>query len=98
MGKKIIVGNWKLNKNLEEVADWVDGIKIKLKKVDFDKNLDVVICPAYPYLLGMVDLLSDTNIKVGSQDISQFEEGTYTGEVSGKMLSEIVSYVLIGHS
>ena len=98
MGKKIIVGNWKLNKNLQEVAEWVDGIKIKLKKVSFDKNLDVVVCPSYPYLLGMVDLLQDTGIKVGAQDISQFEEGTYTGEVSGKMLSEIVDYVLIGHS
>lgn len=98
MDKKLIIGNWKLNKNLTEVTDWVDGIKLKLKRVDFKTKLNVIICPAYPYLLGMVDLLDKTGIKVGAQDISQFEEGTYTGEVSGKMLSEIVEYVLIGHS
>ncbi len=96
--KNIIVGNWKLNKTLSEVAEWVDGMKLSLKNTDFEDKLDVVICPPYPYLLGMVDLLEGTGIKVGAQDVSQFEEGTYTGEVSAKILSEIVDYVIIGHS
>lgn len=98
MDKKIIVGNWKLNKNLTEVAEWVDGMRILLKDVDYQKYLDVIVCPPYPYLLGMVDLLDDLGLNVGAQDVSEYEEGTYTGEVSAKMLSEIVSYVLIGHS
>lgn len=96
--KKYIIGNWKLNKNLTEVADFVDGVKVKLKKVEFEKDLEVVLCPSYPYLLGMADLLEGSGIRVGSQDVSQFDEGTFTGEVSAKMLSEIVKYVIIGHS
>lgn len=96
--KKLIIGNWKLNKNLAEVADWVDGVKVGLKKVSFSDFLKVVICPSFPYLLGVSDLLAETGIEVGAQDVSQYGEGTYTGEVSAKMLSEIIDYVLIGHS
>ena len=98
MNKKLIIGNWKLNHNLKEVTQWVEGMEIKLKNVKFGDYVDVVICPPYPYLLGMADLLDKTGIQVGAQDVSEFEEGTFTGEVSAVMLAEIVNYVLIGHS
>lgn len=97
--KSLIVANWKLNKNKREALEWVKQIS----KVNLG-GVEVVVCVSFP-LLPIIQLsLSGRQagnypfIHLGAQDLSQFEEGSYTGEVSAKQLSGLVKYAIVGHS
>jgi triosephosphate isomerase (TIM) len=98
MRTKIVAGNWKMNLTFQEADDLIYSI------VDFiSGNLSdmtkVVICPPATYLELASDLASETELMVGAQNISQFESGAYTGEISAKMLASMgVEYTIIGHS
>ncbi len=95
MRKKIIAGNWKMNKTPKEAAALVNVLKAK---VDTDK-VDVVFCVPSVDLVTVSELIKGTNIKLGAQNVYFEESGAYTGEVSPSMLTEIgVTYVIIGHS
>lgn len=64
-----------------------------------DVQCDVVVCPPFPYLAQVADLLEGSGIKLGAQTLSEHPAGAYTGEVSGVMLRECsCQYVLVGHS
>lgn len=95
----IVAANWKMNGNLTLVDTMVSG----LKDVILQDNVNVVICPSSPYLSALVtkskaDNLSNA-IHVGAQNISEYESGAYTGEISTQMLQELgVKFVIIGHS
>jgi len=98
MAKLLIVANFKSNKNLVEAKLWLDEF---LKFKDILRNLEdkeVVICPSFPHLLSFSSALSDTNVKVGAQDVSPFDMGAYTGAVNAIQLKDFAEYVLIGHS
>ena len=87
--RQLVAGNWKMNgdKTLVEIMQ-------KQFSVASLDNMDVVICPPFPYLG-----LFDGQIKLGSQNISQFDSGAHTGEVSVAMLHEFnCQYVIVGHS
>lgn len=87
--KQLVAGNWKMNgdKNL------VEQMQNQLSQADLS-NMDVVICPPFPYLA-----LFNNNVRLGAQNISQFDSGAHTGEVSVAMLKEFnCQYVIIGHS
>jgi len=93
--QKIIVGNWKMNGNLA----FIDTITSELNNVVFTKNVTVVLCPSFIYLSALSTKISNKNIKLGSQNISEHSSGAYTGETSADMLNEMsVKYVIIGHS
>ena len=96
MRKKIIAGNWKMNKTVAESIELVE----ELQRLHADQTaVDVVVCPPYTSLKSVSDILSNTQIHVGSQNISAEDSGAYTGEVSHEMLKELyVRYVIIGHS
>lgn len=95
MRKKIIAGNWKMNKTPKEAIELVNILKDKVNTSD----ADVVFCVPFVDLMTVIDSLKDTNIKVGAQNMYFEENGAYTGEVSPQMLEEIgVKYVIIGHS
>ena len=96
MRKKIIAGNWKMNKTVAESIELVE----ELQRVHADQTaVDVVVCPPYTSLKSVSDILSNTQIHVGSQNISAEDSGAYTGEISHEMLKELyVRYVIIGHS
>ncbi len=95
MRKKIIAGNWKMNKNHTEALDFVNKIK---DNINTDK-VDVVISAPFICLTSLKDALKNTNIKLASQNMHYEESGAFTGEISANMLKEAgVSYVLIGHS
>lgn len=95
MRKKIIAGNWKMNKSPKEALELVNSLK---NGVDTDK-VDVVFCPPYVDLMTTVEALKGTNIAVGAQNMYFEESGAYTGEISANMLKEIgVKYVILGHS
>lgn len=96
MRKKIIAGNWKMNKSIEEAVELANGVKLDLADC---KDVDVVLCPPYTALKSVSDIVSETQIAVGSQNMSSEDEGAYTGEICHTMLKEIfVRYVILGHS
>jgi triosephosphate isomerase len=87
--RQLVAGNWKMNGDkalVEQMQKKIAGASLK--------NMDVVICPPFPYLGSF-----DSKIKLGSQNISQFDSGAHTGEVSVAMLNEFnCQYVIVGHS
>ncbi len=96
MRKKIIAGNWKMNKTVEEAVELANAIKLELADC---KGVDVVLCPPFTALKAVSDVVSETLINVGSQNMSSEDEGAYTGEISHMMLKELfVRYVILGHS
>ena len=98
MEKTLIVANWKQNFIVDEAQEWVVAFSNNLTIEQFS-NSDIVICPSFVVLPTMARELSKLeNIKLGAQDVSKFEEGQYTGEVSAKMLKDFVDYVIVGHS
>lgn len=88
---KYIICNLKANKLKEEMITYEE----ELKTLPFYEDLEIVICPSFPYLY----LFNNEKYKLGSQDISEFDEGAYTGETTGTQLHSMnVEYALIGHS
>ena len=93
--KKIIAGNWKMNKTAKEAKKLIKELIPLVEK----SKADVVICTPFTALYDAVRLTKGTNIAVGAQNIHFEEKGAYTGEVSADMLVDIgVKYVIIGHS
>jgi triosephosphate isomerase len=96
MRKKIIAGNWKMNKTIGEAVELASAIKLVLADCN---EVDVVLCPPFTALKSVSDIVSETQIAVGSQNMSSEDEGAYTGEICHTMLKEIfVRYVILGHS
>ena len=95
MRKKVIAGNWKMNKLPNEAIDFIDRLTPLLK----DTKNEVVVCVPYTDLFYALLTAQGTNIKIGAQNMHFEEKGAYTGEVSAQMLKSIgVEYVIIGHS
>lgn len=97
MKNLLIVANWKENKTKNEAMDWFG--KFKGEEVSLE-NKEIVVCPSYTLLAKAKYLISENNleIKIGAQDVSRFEKGAYTGEVSATQIKEFADYVIIGHS
>jgi len=97
MRRKIIAGNWKMNEDIHETATLINELKGRLK--DFRNEVDVVVCPSFTSLVVAKSLIKDSPIKLGAQNMSQHDNGAYTGEVSAKMLTTIgCEFVILGHS
>ncbi len=95
MRKKIIAGNWKMNKTPAEAKALVEAISEKVKGA----ACDVVVCPTAICIPSAIDAAKGSNISVGAQNVHFKESGAYTGELAGNMLKEAgVEYVIIGHS
>ena len=95
MRKKVIAGNWKMNKLPNEAIAFIEELTPLVKNT---KN-EVVLCVPYTDLFYSLLVAQNTNIKIGAQNMHWEEKGAYTGEVSAEMLKSIgVEYVIIGHS
>ena len=95
MRKKIIAGNWKMNKTPAEAEALVKEIIAKVSGA----VCDVVVCPTAVCLDRVVKASEGTNVGVGAQNVHFEEKGAFTGEIAADMLTEIgVKYVIIGHS
>ena len=95
MRKKIVAGNWKMNKTPSEAISLIN----ELKPLVADTDVEVVVCPTFVCLPAVIEAVRGTNIKVGAQNIHWADDGAFTGEISGEMLKEVgVEYVIIGHS
>ena len=93
--KKIVAGNWKMNNDLQETKLLINELKTEVNHCE----CDVMIAPSFVCLQTAIDLLTNNDIEVVSQNVHQEKNGAYTGEVSAKMLSSIgVKTTIIGHS
>jgi len=94
--KKIVAGNWKMNKSLAEARDLAGGIKRELENVI---DVDVVLCPPFTVLRAVGEMVSDTPIRIGAQNMHWENSGAFTGEISPSMLRDLYCwYVILGHS
>ena len=96
MRKPIIAGNWKLNKTVREAIEFVTMLKRLI--TDF-QHVDVAVCPPYTAIAEVAEVLAESEIKVGAQDIFWEEKGAFTGEVSASLVKEAgASFAIVGHS
>lgn len=91
--KPIVIANWKLNGGLDLICTSVASFIGK----HFDAQ--IAICPPYIYMRDMMTFLQYSELQIGSQNVSRFKSGAYTGETSAQMLKEAgCALCLIGHS
>jgi triosephosphate isomerase len=91
-----LAANWKMHKTPAEADDFVDRF---IGEIAGLSDRDIVLCPAYPALAGVVDRCRRSPVRVAAQNMHQEESGAFTGEVSAPMLTEIgVDAVVLGHS
>ena len=95
MRRKIIAGNWKMNKTPSEAVELVN----MLKPLCANDDVDVVFCVPAIDIIPAVEAAKDSNIAIGAENMYYEESGAYTGEISPAMLVDAgVKYVVIGHS
>jgi triosephosphate isomerase len=93
---KLVAGNWKMNGTLATNQALLQALVPALARV---VGVKCAICAPFPYLAQVQQLLSGTGLAWGAQNVSQFDAGAYTGEVSGAMLVDFgCRYVIVGHS
>lgn len=93
--RKIIAGNWKMNKTPKEAKALIETL-IPLVKTD---DADVVFCVPFVDIPAAVEAVAGTNIQIGAQNMYFEDKGAFTGEISPEMLWELgVEYVIVGHS
>ena len=93
--RRIIAGNWKMNKTPSEAVALVNELLPLVKNDD----VDVVFCVPSIDIIPVVEAVKGSNVKVGAENLYFEESGAYTGEISPNMLTDAgVSYVIIGHS
>lgn len=91
----MIAGNWKMNTTVSEAIELVKTMRAELDKIG---NVDKVICPPFVSLATVRELIKDSSIKLGAQNIFFAEKGAYTGEISPPMIADLCEFVIIGHS
>ncbi|MBS5523128.1 MAG: triose-phosphate isomerase [Clostridiales bacterium] len=95
MRKKIIAGNWKMNKTPSEAIALVN----ELKPLVANDEVDVVFCVPAIDIIPCMEAAKGTNISIGAENMYYEESGAYTGEIAPNMLTDVgVKYVIIGHS
>lgn len=91
----LIVGNWKMNTTLDGALKLVKDMLIELSRVD---NVEKVLCPPFTFIVPLRDLLKNSSVKLGAQNMYFEEKGAFTGEISPTMLAGLCQYVILGHS
>ena len=96
-GMPLVAANWKMNPtNEDDALDLARGI-LSVARGHADR-VEVVICPPFPWLLGVYEILDQSGVKLGAQDCFWEMSGAYTGEVSPAMLKGLCEWVVVGHS
>lgn len=96
MGKPLIAGNWKMHGTAESALN----LATQLGQYSFQENtVEMIIFPPLVHISAVSAVLAESSISLGAQNVSQYSNGAYTGEVSGDMLlDQGCKYVLVGHS
>lgn len=92
----LVVANLKANKTWDEVSSWIDSVA--QTAISFTGT--IIFCPSHSFLAAAFAKISQNslNLKLGSQDISRFEQGAYTGEIAASQIADLAKYAIIGHS
>ncbi|MDZ7960872.1 MAG: triose-phosphate isomerase [Aulosira sp. DedQUE10] len=97
MRKIVIAGNWKMFKTQAESEEFLRGFLPHLEETPEER--EVLLCPPFTDLSVLSKYLHGSRIQLGAQNVHWDENGAYTGEISGPMLTEIgVRFVIVGHS
>jgi triosephosphate isomerase len=95
MRKKLVVGNWKMHGTRDSATELLEALRSELA----DTPVDVAVCAPFVHLPLCRDLLTVSGIRWGGQNVSQFPQGAYTGEISASMLADLdCRFVIVGHS
>lgn len=99
MRQKIVAGNWKMNKNIEDGQTLASEI-INMIGDELREDIKIVMCPPFIHLTTLKGMLKgNEHISLGAQNCSEHISGAYTGEIAAPMLASIgVQYVILGHS
>jgi len=96
MREPIVVGNWKMNKTIQEALDLVRELKPLLADVS---DVEVAVAPPFTALSAVSHEIQDTNIRLSGQDVFWEKKGAFTGEISASMLKDVGCHlVILGHS
>ncbi len=96
MRRPFLAGNWKMNKTVPEAVALAKELVQAVANV---ADRDIVICPTFPCLAPVAEVVRGTNVKLGAQNMYFEDSGAYTGEISADMLiSAGVEFVILGHS
>ena len=99
MRKKLVVGNWKMHKNLTESQALITEIRGIVRDEFRQNDAEIVICPTALALASSARLVEGSEIRIGAQNVNEHKEGAYTGEWSVSMLKSAgVTHVIVGHS
>ncbi len=91
-----VAGNWKMHGSLVQNKELLAAIVAGTRSL---QNMSCAVCVPYPYLSQAQSMLQDTHVTWGAQNVSQYPQGAYTGEVSASMLADTgCHYVIVGHS
>ena len=96
MRSRVVAGNWKMHGSLAANRRLLEALKAGLRA---SAGVQYTVCVPYPYLAQIATALAGTSIAWGAQNVSEWPQGAYTGEVSGAMLRDFgCRHVLVGHS
>ncbi|MBN1667491.1 MAG: triose-phosphate isomerase [Anaerolineales bacterium] len=95
MRKKLVAGNWKMNKTVAEARQLVSDLLPGLEPLS---SIDRVLCPTATALSSVAGLLANSEVGLGAQNMYWEQAGAFTGEISPSMVAELCQYVILGHS
>lgn len=96
MRTPLIAGNWKMQGNAAQATSLVKNILASINRLP---NVELLVCPPFVHLPLVKQLLSNTPLHLGAQNLSAEASGAFTGEIAGPMLKDIgCEFVLVGHS
>lgn len=97
MRRKVVAGNWKMNKDLSSTIELISAIKNELSKSE--TSTEVIVSPPFTSLESASTVLKGSSINLGAQNMHYEDSGAFTGEISAEMLKSVgCQYVILGHS
>lgn len=95
--QKIVAANWKMHGSRDTISGLLQTLQQRLSNIKAE--VETIIFPPFVYLPLVIELLADSSIRIGAQNLSEYPKGAYTGEIAGSMLTDVgCQYVLVGHS
>lgn len=99
MHQKLFVANWKMSKSFAQELDFCTTHFEKLRQLGSRPGIELVICPSFPAIFSLAELLQNSMVGIGAQQCSPHKQGAYTGQVSAQSLQEAgCQYCIVGHS
>ncbi len=95
----LFVANWKMNMPLEQALSFIRDNTNALQNLTSNGSATIVICPSFPFLILLGAEVIDSNLLLGAQNCSEYAHGSFTGQVSARMLADVgCDFCIIGHS